>query len=265
MRIVVLGATGYLGQVIFKLLKERSNDEIYGTSCKTIHPEYIQMNILKKHEINKICSINPDVIIWSIMDTDKEIELSQIGLKEIMSNISPCIRFIYVSTTVGKGKDQTEDIVPSVRTDDEYLASYINGKIEGETIVRKHSNHVIVRPGSIYGYDIYGKEDRRMINLRKKLECGEQYFRTVNMFASFVNVIDLANAIIELTYSDFKGIINIAGEKEISHYEFNIHLAKLMDINSGFIIPDYKQETLFHNLCSNKRKRIINTVIREIQ
>ncbi len=52
-------------------------------------------------------------------------------------------------------------------------------------------------------------------------KTGEKYSRTANFYTSFVNVQDLADAIIELTYKDFKGTINISGERPVSYYEFN--------------------------------------------
>jgi dTDP-4-dehydrorhamnose reductase len=84
------------------------------------------------------------------------------------------------------------------------------------------------------------------------------------MYASFVNVQDLAKAIIELVYSKFIGIINISGERPISHYDFNIHLARLLKIDNSFIIPDYKEKEVYHNLNNDKRKLILNTIVRDI-
>lgn len=264
MRIVVIGASGYLGNTIYKKLKTLNNDEIYGTCCKSNNQELLKINVLDKLDIKKLLSYKPDIIIWSICDAEEEMSLSLTGLNEISNSISENVRLVYVSTTVVKGKDQTENVIPNRRMSDEYAYKYVNGKIEGENIVKKHLNHVIVRPGSIYGYNYDEKMDFRMKKLLEISKSGETYSRTANMYASFVNVQDLADAIIELVYSNFKGIINIAGEKPVSHYDFNIHLAKLLSIDNSFIIPDYKPEEMYHNLSSNKRKALLNTLIRDI-
>ena len=95
-------------------------------------------------------------------------------------------------------------------------------------------------------------------------KAGEKYSRTTNMYASFVNVQDLADAIIELAYNNFTGTINISGAKPISHYTFNKYLANLMNIDNNFIIPDYKEEDIYHNLSNDRRNLLINTTIREI-
>lgn len=264
MRIIVLGASGYLGKTIYSKLKEYTDDEILGTCCKSDNQEFLKINVLNTLDIKKLLSLEPDIIIWSIMDQEQESLLSEIGVREIVENISNDVRFIYVSTTVGKGKNQTESIIPVRRAPNEYLFQYINGKIQGESIVTKHLNHVIIRPGSIYGYDYDGKMDCRMKELKELSNKSKEYVRTANMYSSFVNIQDLADAIVELTYGKFTGIINISGEKPISFYDFNVYLATIMNIEERFIIPDYREEAIYHNLNNDKRKLFLNTPIRDI-
>ncbi|MFL0248038.1 NAD-dependent epimerase/dehydratase family protein [Candidatus Clostridium stratigraminis] len=264
MRLLIIGASGYLGNTIYKKIKECTNDEIWGTCCRSSNHEFLQINVLNRLDIKKLLSFKPDTIIWSIMDTEQEMLLSQIGMNEIVNNISKDVRLIYVSTTVGKGKDQNESVIPHRRRPDEYLSKYINGKIEGEIIAQKHDNYVIVRPGSIYGYDYDGKMDSRMKGLLEISKTGKYYSRTANMYSSFVNVQDLADAIIELAYSKTIGTINISGERPVNHYDFNIFLARLMNISESFIIPDYKEEEIYHNLNNDKRKLLINTIVRDV-
>ncbi|WP_156939859.1 hypothetical protein [Clostridium lundense] len=42
-----------------------------------------------------------------------------IGVSEIVNNISKDAHLIYVSTTVGQGKDQAESVIPHKRLPDE--------------------------------------------------------------------------------------------------------------------------------------------------
>ena len=264
MKLMIIGASGYLGNTIYKKLRDNTTDEIYGTSCKSNNQELLSINVLSKLDIKKLLSYKPDIIIWSIYDFEEEMNLSLIGLTDIVNSISDNVRLIYVSTTVGKGKDQTENVIPNKRKSNEYLSNYINGKIEGEIIVKRHPNHVIVRPGSIYGYDYDGKMDLRMKELLQTSKTGETYSRTANMYTSFVHVQDLADAVIELAYTNFKGIINISGETSISYYNFNINLAKLLNIDNNFIISDSKPEEVYHNLNNDKRKGLLDILIRDI-
>ena len=227
MKILVMGACGYLGNTLYKKLKKINNNEVLGTCFKHTNSELLKIDVLNINDLDKIRLLEPDVIIWSIMDKERENQFSEVSLKYIMNYIPGCTRFVYVSTTVGMGKNQTEDVVPYKRNINEYLYKYINGKIDGESIINKHRNHVIIRPGSIYGYDYDCKMDCRMKELLTIAKRGQKYYRTANMYSSYVNVMDLADAIIELIDNDFKGIINISGEIPISYYDFYVYLLDL--------------------------------------
>lgn len=264
MRVFIVGASGFLGGTIYNKLKENGNDEILGSCYKAGNPEFIKIDVMNQNSIKEIFSYKPDTIIWSIYDKEKEVLLTRIGLNEIVSNASNDLRLIYVSTTIGRGKDQDEEVIPCFRSQDDHIPNYINGKIEGERIVKKHFNHVIVRPGSIYGIGRLGELDARMEKLLQVSKTGEIYYRTANSYSSYVHVTDLANAIIELIHNDFTGTINVAGEKPISYYDFNIKLAEMLKINNRFILPDNKPKEIYHNLDATKRKIVLKTSIRDL-
>lgn len=259
-----MGASGYLGGTIYKKLKQHGRDEIYGTCCRGENPEFIKANVLDKSDIKRVLLFEPDVIIWSILEKEQGELITETGVKYIIDNASKDVRFIYVSTTVGQGKDQTEEVIPHKRHSEEYLSEYVNGKIKGESIVSRHDNHVIVRPGNIYGYDYDGNMDNRMKQLMEVWKSGKEYSRTANMYASFVNVQELSDAIIELAYGKFTGTLNIASENPVSHYVFNKYLANLMNIDSGFIIADYREKDEYHNLSGDKRRNVLSTEIRDM-
>lgn len=46
MKVLIIGASGYLRNTIYKKLKEYSNDDIYGTCNTSKNHEFIQINIL---------------------------------------------------------------------------------------------------------------------------------------------------------------------------------------------------------------------------
>lgn len=261
---IVIGASGYLGNTVYKKLADNCSETVHGTCCHNGTPDLIKLNLTDKSGIHKIIDLKPDTIIWCACDLENEMNLAYTGLQELIKDIPDHIRFIYISTMVGIGKNQRENVIPRKRSEGEYLNNYINGKIEGEHIVRRHKNHVIIRPGSIYGYDFDGNIDRRMKRLLEYLHTEKQYSRTVNLYTSFIQITDLANAIIELANGDFLGTINLSGEKPVSYYEFYKHLARLLNINENIIIADYNQKTIYNTFDNTLRKRVLKTVVNEI-
>jgi dTDP-4-dehydrorhamnose reductase len=195
----------------------------------------------------------------------KKILHTHAGLAECIDTLPDTTRLLYCSTMIGKGKNQSETISPSVRLDGDYLKEYFNGKIEGERIVQKHANHVIIRPGSIYGYDCDGNLDKRMKKLLEQASNGLTYKRTANMYTSFIHISDLTNAILELSENDFKGILNISCENPVSYYEFNRHLAGLLKIDKNVVVADYKPDELYNTFSNTLRKTVLKSPIREIE
>lgn len=264
MKYVIIGASGYLGNSTYKALEGKKVGKTYRTCCHREITGLIKLNLMDQSEIHKIININPDVIIWCACDLENEIKIANTGLQECIKNLSDNMRFIYVSTMIGTGANQKENTIPKKRSEVEYLYNYVNGKIEGESIVRTHRNHVIVRPGSIYGFDCDGNVDVRMKRLLVALNNKNFYSRAANMYTSYVNVIDLSCAIIELANSSFTGTINISGENPVSYFAFYKYLAKLMHIDENCIVAEYKQQAIYNTFDNSLRKNIVKTPISEI-
>lgn len=264
MKHIVIGASGYLGNTVYKKLRNDCSEAVYGTYCDNCAPDLIRLNLVDKSDIRKIMDLKPDTITWCACNRENEIKMARTGLLECIKNLPDNVRFVYVSTMIGTGKGQNENIIPRRRSEAEYLSNYINGKIEGESIVRMHRNHVIVRPGSIYGFDCDGHSDLRMKRLLAAANNGESYLRAANMYTSYVNIIDLSNAIIELENSSFTGTINISGESPVSYFSFYKFLAKFMHIDENCIATEYRQQAIYNTFDNSLRKNILKASISEI-
>ena len=92
----------------------------------------------------------------------------------------------------------SENVEPFLRTEENYNYHYFNGKIKSERVISKLPNYCIVRPGSIYGVDSFGKIDNRSLALKKHVDSGKKYIRADNIEFSIIDVKELADAIIEL-------------------------------------------------------------------
>ncbi|MFW2487772.1 hypothetical protein ACN077_04250 [Clostridium chromiireducens] len=107
--------------------------------------------------------------------------------------------------------------------------------------------------------------DERLAMMKSDIEKAEKVVTSGSLVDLGDELIHLlADAIIELAYNYFTGTINISGEKPVSHYIFNKYLASLMNIDNSFIIPDYKEEAIYHNLSNGRRKLLLNTIIQDI-
>ena len=127
MNIVVIGASGFLGSTIYKeLLLKDSYGIVIGTySHNQIDNAHVKVDVLDAKELSQFLSkTNPDIIIWSIYDVEKEEKLTEIGLNNLLKNISETTKIVYISTTIAAGSNQSETIEPVYRTENMYVYKY---------------------------------------------------------------------------------------------------------------------------------------------
>lgn len=260
MKYLIYGASGFLGGTLYQKLKE-SGHEVIGTySTNRIKEEFIKVDLLDTDTALEIYrNERPDVIIWTIMNSNLEEVIAEQTLQSLMKEIKDC-RFIFISTSVAYEPNMSEEVEPFIRTSDMYNPHYFNGKIKGEKYVALYDNHVIVRPGSIYGIDAHGNYDTRTKQLLNHIQEKEPYVRAKNICFSIVEVNELAEAIIELSQNDFVGIINISEEEPISHYDFNVVLCRKYQWDSSYVVGNYEKENIYY-LNNELRKRVLKTEI----
>lgn len=186
MKVLVLGGSGFLGSTIYKKLLRQANVQVIGTCFNNAeYKDLYKLDVLNTDEVFRLFRTHTfDAVVWSLVDIKNEMTLSKDGLSNVLSQIIDNTRFIYVSTTISTGSMQDEDVVPQKRVEGMYNANYVNGKILGESMVATHANQVIVRPGSIYGVDGFGRLDKRTKTIKAHIKAEKNYYRTANMYTA---------------------------------------------------------------------------------
>lgn len=257
---LIYGASGFLGGTICKKLKMLGREVIGTYHTNAVDNELVHIDLLNTDAVlNLYRAEKPDVIIWTILNSELEEIIAEQTLQSLLKEIKDC-RFIFLSSSVAYEANMSEDVTPLMRTPDMYNFHYFNGKIKGENYVAAYKNHVIVRPGSIYGIDAYGNYDMRTKQLLSHIKEKKPYIRAKNICFSIVEVNELAEAIIELSQNEFVGIINISEEEPISHYDFNVALCKRYQWDSSYVVGNYEKENIYY-LNNKLRKKILKTEI----
>jgi len=202
---------------------------------------------------------NPDVVVWCIMSGERELEISDEGLRHLLSLLKSSVRFIYISTSVSNKEWQDEDTPPEPRDESMYLANYVNGKILGEQLVQTHNNYVIIRPGQIYGFGALGEPDERMQRIQRAINKDGELIRSANAYISIVHIDDLVSCIVELIDNDFVGILCVASERAISYYSFYAYLAKQIGIDEDKIKPEYESGMPSSYFNTSKANSVLRT------
>ncbi|MBN2879191.1 MAG: sugar nucleotide-binding protein [Clostridia bacterium] len=265
MKVLIIGASGFLGSTLYKKFTQNGAVVIGTFNSNQIDAKQIKMNLFNLSDIERVLLESiPDVIVWAVCDYENENRLTDIGIKYILNCINNSIKFVYISTTISEGPLQRETVNPVYRTEDMYLYKYVNGKIDGEKLVKAHKNHIIVRPGSIYGVDGYNRLDTRTATIKEKIENKIPYVRADNLVTSFVNVNDLAKAIVELIDMNFIGTINIAGDIPVSHYYFSKKRAESLGLDTNYITAETKDTAYEYSLDTTNQRNLLQTNIQNL-
>ncbi|WP_027963994.1 sugar nucleotide-binding protein [Halalkalibacillus halophilus] len=225
MKILILGARGFLGSNLIRLI-EGSKYTVLGTSRSVNEKSnIIKLDVTDKISISQtIKNYQPDTIIWSLLGMENEDSLINIGLSNLLSSIPSETKLIFISTDAvfseGNGGYLELDNTHPMAGDSP-LSTYVNSKINGERMIQEnHPNHIIIRPGPIYGGHSYENMEIRTQKVIRQVE--EKYFfnAAANLYRTFVHIEDLSNAILEIINIDFHGILHMASQEKLSYFAF---------------------------------------------
>lgn len=248
MRILILGATGFLGSTLFQLASENKNLTVFGSSrFQHKNSNIMQVDVTNQQSIRSaIRKINPDVVIWSLMSFEEETRLIKFGLENLLSEIDSETKLIFLSTDAvfveGKGGYNESDLI-GILPKGTALAEYVNGKYAGENLIRhKHPNHVILRTGPLYGNTGDQGIEKRTIQIIEKIKENQSFDAWTNVYKTFVNVNDLSSAIIELTNIKFTGILHAGPIHKESYYTFYKKRLEQLGWNNSLLRPTIRSQ-----------------------
>ncbi|WP_186577159.1 sugar nucleotide-binding protein [Aquibacillus kalidii] len=225
MRILILGATGFLGSALYGLAKNL-NYTVLGTSrYANEKSDIIKLDVSNIQAVEKaIKDYLPDVVVWSLLSMNEEDVLINIGLTNLLSAMSKKMKLIFISTdgvfAEGKGGYSEPDKTMPL-PEEAPLATYVNSKIIGEKKVQyNHPNHIIIRTGPLYGTDLNDDMEQRTQRIICQVEEKGIFQAATNMYRTFVHIEDLSKAILELTHTDFNGMLHVGPLQKESYFAF---------------------------------------------
>lgn len=253
-RLLLLGASGYLGSQLWTAFSQDPMWEICGTCCKSAKkPEWISLDVTEGEKLSSLIQqFSPDEIIWALMSGEDEKRLIDRGLGALLSCLTARIRLTFLSTdgifAQGTGAFTEED--KGMQLDPKNpLSSYANAKLRAEERIRaQHKNHIIVRFGPIYGKNSDGLWDKRVSAMIQQLGEGKEILRTSNLYKSFIHVEDLAAALEELVGSEYTGTIHLGPSEKESYYSFHWKMAGMLGLNQELIRENQLSPGEAHNL-----------------
>jgi dTDP-4-dehydrorhamnose reductase len=250
-KILIIGASGFIGNRLYIKLNKIPEYEVIGTYYKKPLDGFIKLNISSKKSVESILlKIKPEVIIWSAglknlsiteKSKSKSLKCNYYSVKNVYSYIksNPATHFIFFSTDYVFKGDQGNykpDQTPNP------ITNYGTSKWEAEKFIKHHFPfYSIIRTSAVIGkgsafFDwIY-----KSISENKKLELFTHIFSPTP--------IDLFEDGVENMLNQKKsGTYHISGNEIMSRYDLGLLIAKCCGTKTNSIIKaDNSSITYFH-------------------
>ena len=239
---IVLFGYGFLGKCI-SLEFEKNGFSVAKTKLNE-KSDIIQLDITDhKKLLNFISNEKPEIIINCVGRTDIDfleknpkhaIEINTIGPEVISKKCQENeVRLIHISTDSvfdGNKGMYSENDTPKPKN------LYAKTKLDGEKKVLENcDNSVIIRT------NFYGINDSQKYLFNSILEKFHQKQNIVgfnDVYFSPLSVENLSQQILDVTISDYNGIVHLGANKELSKYEFCKIMAEKLEFDENYLKSD---------------------------
>ncbi len=251
MKILIIGASGFLGQELYQDFSE--NHETFGTYCNHPAHQLLKLDITKKEDVNTVLSlVNPDIVIqpaaqpWVDFCEQNPEESYKTNVQGAYHVIEWCAqnqkKYVFVSTDYvfdGKNGPYNEDAAVQP------LNVYGQHKLLVEQYVQEKLGvlGLVARTTTVYGWEAAGKNF--VAKFIKTLQEGKEFTVPKDQFATPTYVKDLSHAIVTLAEAGKSGMYHTAGPEYMSRVEFAQIIANVFNLNKelikGISTPELKQ------------------------
>jgi dTDP-4-dehydrorhamnose reductase len=246
MKVLVLGASGFLGTIVQKVLS--LNHEVIGTTTSDISQVAGQINFRYSgsNSLQKLIHrVNPDSVINCIALADVDQAQADLSLAKFLNFELPrdlsvlCqstgIKLIHIST------DHFESSLEGLGEDEvpHPINIYGQTKLDGDLAILRNSNSASIVRTNFFAFSHSG--DKGLIDfIANSLGASRQVTGYRNVLFNPVGAHFLAECIEKLLISNHHGILNIATSRLLSKYDFLCLVADRLLLDSTKIIPqDY--------------------------
>ena len=224
--ILILGASGTVGTVVFKQLSCDENLKTVGTYFSAMKENTSSLIRFSVEFPNDICyileQVQPDIVISSLRgDYDKQLITHEIVAKYLMVNSG---RLIYLSTAnVFDGSWDQPHYEDDARNSD---SDYGQFKIQCEDLLRNRMGNRVILLRLPF---VWGKSSPRLQEVKAGCETG-QLRVYADFFSNHVSDIQIAQTIHWIINEDKAGIFHVGTSDVISYQYFIEQLIAAMDM-----------------------------------
>lgn len=246
MRLMITGANGFLGSKLSDMALRKH--DVIGTTYSRAVNGMTSLDVSDIKKLEEFFSIypKPDVIIHCAAlvnvdrcETEKE-EARRINVNGTKNIVRICkdrgIRLVYLSTDYVFRGDQDGPYMIDSATDP--VNFYGETKLEGEKLVRRLKDHLIIRPTILYGYNDESDKKTFVHKVIEALSRGDEIKADDNVKKYPVLIDDVARGVLDLVDAGKSGTYHFGTEKAYTRYEWGLKIAKIFGLDKNLIKPE---------------------------
>lgn len=249
MRILIIGASGFIGRYVSSRLANPAGNTVFGTHNSRPPADdgasWHRVEITDPAGLDALfASARPEVVVHlaamaDVGTAERNPEAAaavNATATETIARLSErhAARLIFVSTEYvfdGRGGPYREDDVPAPTT------QYGRTKFDAEQVVASlASNWSVLRTSIVYGWPAPGRRNFVPM-LVDRLRNGEAYHGPANVFRTPVYVEHLVDGIERLVEAEDTGIHHVAGSDWVTMHDFAVAVAENFGLDTSLVIP----------------------------
>jgi dTDP-4-dehydrorhamnose reductase len=242
MRIFIVGASGFVGKIMFECLSREH--EVYGSFYSNPLERLIHLDMTDLKAVKDILSsLKPDVIIHPAANPNVEycedhpMETRQVNVEGSRNLIETAreigAKLVYFSSDYvfdGTNGPYSEDDVPNP------INEYGLQKLAVEKLITKSlDNYLIIRITVVYGWERSGKNF--VMGLINNLKNGSSMKVPCDQIGSPTYANNMVQAVKELIEADKTGIYHVVGTDVMDRYTFAKNVAEIFELDENLLIP----------------------------
>ena len=249
MRILIIGASGFIGHYLLRRLRQNSDYEVTSTYSSRepqdiIHSWY-RLEITDHQRLDQVFSqARPDVVVLLAAIADvgtverAPARATEVNVEGTAQVARLCTQhqasLVFLSSEYvfsGDRGNYREDDAPGPNT------HYGRTKWQAElAVAREASQWSIVRTSLVYGWPIIGRRNVAS-NIIDRLKKDETFVGNTNSYRTPIYVEHLTEGILELVTNYHPGVCHIAGADWINMYQFARAVSEASDLDSSLVTP----------------------------
>ena len=248
MRVLIIGASGFIGKYLVRRLKETTICEIVGTFFSSAPQDELcfwhQVELTDTSGLEQVFRLaRPDVVVHLAAVADVNTverhpeRATAVNVGGTSSITRLCVqhqaKLVFVSTEYvfdGERGPYLEDDTPQPNT------HYGQTKWEAEQLVSRISTPwSILRTSLVYGWPPSGHRNYVPV-LIDRLQKGSPFNSPTDVYRTPIYAEHLVDGILELVAGNYSGTHHVAGPEVVSMYQFAIAIAEEFHLDTNLIV-----------------------------